>query len=195
MIARAATRLFIERGFDKVTVEEVAHAAEVGRMTVFNHFPRKEDMFFDRHKEGSELLRLALVERPAGQSPIEALRLLAHRFVEEGSPYVRFTPGSQSFVETIDASDTLKARIRAIRDELAQMIAATMAEGAGRPADDVDAHLAADLLLATWTVAMNRAHRRFRAEQDPAAAAATLLALIDQGSIGVKAAVAGSPYV
>ncbi|TIV74470.1 MAG: TetR family transcriptional regulator, partial [Mesorhizobium sp.] len=46
-ISDTATRLFMERGFDHVTVDEIAEAADVGRMTVFNHFPRKEDMFFD----------------------------------------------------------------------------------------------------------------------------------------------------
>ena len=43
-ISNAATLLFFERGFDNVTVDEIAAAADVGRMTVFNHFPRKEDM-------------------------------------------------------------------------------------------------------------------------------------------------------
>ena len=46
--SNAATRLFWERGFDQVTVNEIAAAADVGRMSVFNHFRRKEDMFFDR---------------------------------------------------------------------------------------------------------------------------------------------------
>src|ERR1700721_2840635 len=62
-ISNVATRLFLERGFDQVTVDEIAAAADVGRMTVFNHFRRKEDMFFDRDEEGREMLREALRQR------------------------------------------------------------------------------------------------------------------------------------
>ena len=46
-IAQSARRLFLERGFDAVTVAEVARAADVAVQTVFNHFPTKEDLFFD----------------------------------------------------------------------------------------------------------------------------------------------------
>lgn len=193
-ISRVANRLFLERGFDHVTVEEIAAGAEVGRMTVFNHFPRKEDMFFDHDEQGRELLRAILRERAPDVSPGEALRRLAHHLVAEGSPYIRFTPGGQRSVETIEASETLKARVRALRDEVAQLIAVVMAEGAGREADDADAHLAADMLLATWSVALIQSHRRYRRDQDAARAAATFLALIDQGTLGVKAAMAGTPF-
>src|SRR3954471_6048854 len=93
-ISDAATRLFIERGFDNVTVDEIAEAADVGRMTVFNHFPRKEDMFFDRDEEGRETVREALRQRDSRVSPIETLRLLAHRLVAERRPYVEFSARS-----------------------------------------------------------------------------------------------------
>src|ERR1700712_2611092 len=112
--AFAADRLFQERGFENVTVDEIAAAADVGRMTVFNHFPRKEDMFFDRDEEGRELLREALRQRDPRVAPIETLRLLAHRLIAEQSPFVRFTAASQGFVETIEGSETLKARARAV---------------------------------------------------------------------------------
>src|SRR5580658_7093677 len=100
-ISNAATLLFVERGFDQVTVDEIAEAADVGRMTVFNHFPRKEDMFFDLDEAGREILRAALAKRDAKVAPIEAYRRLAHRLVAEGSPFVELTARSQAFIETI----------------------------------------------------------------------------------------------
>ena len=147
------------RGFDQVTVDEIAAAADVGRMTVFNHFPRKEDMFFDRDEEGREILREALRECNPGVAPIETLRLLARRLATEQSPFVRFTVESQGFIETIEGSETLKARATAIRDELAQVVGVALGKSVGRKPTDPDAHLAAGLLLATWTVALIQAHR------------------------------------
>jgi len=193
-ISTAATRLFFERGFDDVTVDEIAAAADVGRMTVFNHFPRKEDMFFDRDEEAREILREALRRRDPRVAPIETLRLLAHRLAAEQSPLVRFTTESQGFVETIERSETLKARARAIRDEIAQVVTVALCECVGREPADSDAHLAADLLLATWTVALIQAHRIFRQSRDTEKAKAAFLAIVDKGTIGLKAAMAGTPY-
>src|SRR3954471_6434628 len=105
-ISDAATRLFIERGFDNVTVDEIAEAADVGRMTVFNHFPRKEDMFFDRDEEAREMLRDVLRQRDPHVAPIEALHLLIHRLVAEHSPYVEFSAETQHFGETMGGSET-----------------------------------------------------------------------------------------
>jgi AcrR family transcriptional regulator len=193
-ISDVATRLFVERGFDHVTVDEIAAAADVGRMTVFNHFPRKEDMFFDRDEEGREILREALRQRDPRLAPIETLRLLAHRLVAEQSPLVKFTASSQRFIETIEGSETLKARARAIRDELAQVVTVALAECAGREPNDPAAQLAAGLLLATWSVAFIQAHRTFRRRRNKEEANAAFLAIVDQGTIGLKAAMAGTPY-
>ena len=130
-ISNVATQLFIERGFDHVTVDEIAAAADVGRMTVFNHFPRKEDMFFDRDEEGREILREALQRRDPRVAPIETLRLLAHRLVAEQHPAVEFSARSQGFIETIEGSETLKARARVIRDEFAQVARVALSECVG----------------------------------------------------------------
>lgn len=194
-ISNAATRLFWERGFDAVTVDEIAAVAGVGRMTVFNYFPRKEDLFFDRYEEGRALIDGALRQRDPNVSALETLRRLAHRLVAERAPYVNFSAESQNFVRTIAESETLKARARAIRDELAAVVAATLAESAGRDARDPDAQLAATLALATWGVALVAAHQAFRTHRDVDAANAVFLALVDRGMAGLHAAMAGTPYV
>ena len=193
-ISDAATRLFVERGFDHVTVDEIADAADVGRMTVFNHFPRKEDMFFDRDEEGREILREALRRRDPRVAPIETYRLLAHRLVAERSPYLSFSAEGQGYIDTVEASETLKARARAIRDELAQVVTVALSECTRREPTDPDARLAADLLLATWTVAFIQAHQTFRRRRDAEEAKAVFLAIVDKGTIGLKASMAGTPY-
>ncbi|MFS8049508.1 TetR/AcrR family transcriptional regulator [Rhizobium sp. BR 314] len=193
-ISNVATHLFLERGFDHVTVDEIATAADVGRMTVFNHFPRKEDMFFDRDEEAREMLRDVLRQRDESIAPIEAYRLLAHRLVAEQHPAVNFSARSQGFIETIEGSETLKARVRAIRDEIAHVVMTALAESAGQQPDDPDAKLAASLLLATWTVAFIQAHQTFRQKRDTKRATDAFLAIIDKGAVGQKAALAGTPY-
>lgn len=194
-ISFVADRLFQERGFDNVTVDDIAAAADVGRMTVFNYFARKEDMFFDRDEEGREILRDALLRRDPKTSPIEALRLLAYQLVAEKRPYVEFSKRSQGFIKTIEGSETLKARARAIRDELAQVVSVALSESAGRGPDDPDARLAAALLLATWSVAFIEAHRTFREGADTKAAELEFLSIVDKGTIGLNAILAGTPYI
>lgn len=189
-ISVAASRLFRERGFDRVTIDEIAAAAEVGRMTVFNHFARKEDLFFDREDEGRGLAREAL--RAGGADPIETLRRLAHRLIAEGRTFLRFTPESREFVEAVEASAALRARAREIRDELATFIAGEIARAGGSAADDPGLQLTAGLVSATWAVAFSTAHRLYRERGDEREAVAVFLALIDRGSAAARAALSGS---
>ena len=46
LIRDTAVRLFMERGFDQVTIAEIAREADVAEATVFNHFPSKEDLVY-----------------------------------------------------------------------------------------------------------------------------------------------------
>ena len=195
-ISDVATRLFFERGFKEVTMNEIAEAADVSRMTVFNHFSRKEDLFFDLDEEAREDLLAALQKRDPGTPPVEALRLFAHWAVATGRSYVRFyEANTDKFMATIQASDALKSRARAIRDELADLLAIALAKTANRYQPDPAANLAASLLVATWEVAILEAHRIFHQSRDIEKANKAFLALIDQGARGLKAAVEGSPYV
>lgn len=194
-ISDVATCLFMERGFDKVTVDEIAEAADVSRMTVFNHFSRKEDMFFDLDDEGREDLMAGLQKRENRTSPIEAVRLFAHWAVAEKRPYVRFSEkGTEKFLQTIQASEALKARARAIRDELTDMLTVGLAKAADRRLPDPAASLAASLLVATWVVASLEAHRIFIESHDAEKSNTAFLTIVDQGVKGLKVAVEGTPY-
>jgi AcrR family transcriptional regulator len=194
-ISDIASRLFVERGFDQVTVDEIAEAADVARMTVFNHFSRKEDMFFDLDEEGREDLLAALEKRDADTSPIEALRLFAHWAIAEQRPYIRFFEGgSERFLVTIQASEALKARARAIRDELTDMLTIALLKAVARRQPDPAANLVASLLVATWEVAFLEAHRIFHQSRSIKKANTAFLSIVDQGTRGLKAAVEGSPY-
>ncbi|MET0424531.1 MAG: helix-turn-helix domain-containing protein, partial [Actinoplanes sp.] len=73
-IADVATGLFLERGFDDVTIVEVAAAAGVSKVTVFAHFDRKEDLLLDRLPDVVEIARAAVRERAGEVGVVEAIR-------------------------------------------------------------------------------------------------------------------------
>ena len=177
-----------------MTIDEIAEAADVSRVTVFNHFRRKEDMFFDLVEVWRDDILGALSQRQSVESPVEAFRRFAHDAIAQKKPYVEFSPRSQQFDEALGASETLKARWRAIRDEAAEAFAGVLSELSGSDGPD-DAHFAAHLLAATWSAAMARGHAVFRTSQDTRTAEATFLALTDKGCAGVTTAMAGTPYV
>ena len=195
-ISDIASLLFIERGFDAVKIEEIAEAADVSRMTVFNHFSRKEDLFFDLDQVGREDVVAAVMHRRAGTPPVEALRLFAHRAIAEKRPYVRFfEEGTDRFMATIQASEALKARARAIRDELTDTLADALARSISRTLPDPSASLAASLVIATWEVALFEAHRILKQSMSIPEANAAFLLLIDQGTKGVQSALEGTAYL
>src|SRR3954468_6118357 len=74
LIAETAQRLFRERGFDAVTVVDVARAADVSEGTVFNYFRTKEDLFYGQMETFEARLVEAVRSRPAGQPVLTAFR-------------------------------------------------------------------------------------------------------------------------
>lgn len=193
-ISNVATQLFTERGFENVTVAQIAVAANVAKMTVFNYFARKEDLFFDREDESRELARAALAERPSRESPVDALRRLAHELVEKEHPFAKFTGGSSRFWRTVEQSPALQARAREMRDELVHDLAKLIAEAVGDSRPDALAQLAAASVVTTWTVAYTQAQRRQRQGGTSDAARSVFLDLIDRGFAGLRASMKGTPY-
>ena len=191
-ISDVATQLFIERGFDNVTLAEIAQAVGVSKMTVSNYFARKEDLFFDRQDEARELVRAALATRPHGETPVEALRRLARRLLDEEHPFAKFTPGTAHFWRTVKQSETLRAWGRELFDGLEKDLGEMLAESAGAAPGEPRARMIAAMILAAWRVAYAEASRRRRPTTAPRT---TFLALIEQAFAGIRAAAKDTPYV
>ena len=187
-ISDVATELFFARGFDAVTVEEVAAAANVSKMTVFNYFARKEDLFLDREGEVQLLLRQALGERPKGQSPLDALRLLVARLYEQKHPFARIDGQTLNWWRVVAASPSLGARVRQIGDEAVERLAIEL----GGPKPDGLARLVAGMIVLTWRTAYEEAMRAFERGASAKKANAAFMALIDRGFMAVRALEAGS---
>jgi AcrR family transcriptional regulator len=190
-ISNVATLLFVEHGFDQVSVTDVAREAGVARKTVFNYFARKEDLVFDREDEVRELVRTALADR-GGQAPVRAFQSLMRRLVDQQHPVFRITDRPIRFWRMVAESPALTARACELQVTLADDLAAMMADAAGGPRSDPAAHLAATMLMATLVVGYREALRAFRANQKPEAA---LLHVMQRGFAGVDAALAGTPYI
>src|SRR3954470_5407116 len=104
VLSEGATRLFGARGFDNVTVAEIAAVANVSKMTVFNYFPRKEDLLFDRQEEAQELLEGAVRGRQPGETAVAALRRLALALLAQRHPLSGLRDGSEWFWKIVEES-------------------------------------------------------------------------------------------
>src|SRR5438105_860492 len=104
-IADKALELFAARGFDHVTVAEVAEAAGVSEKTVFNYFHSKEDVFYDEVDERKEALVAAIRDREPGESVLAALRRMDVADCGRMS-----SPGFAGFAQIIEGSPALRAK-------------------------------------------------------------------------------------
>lgn len=188
-ISDVATELFFARGFEAVTLDEIAVAAKVSKMTVFNYFARKEDLMLDREDDLKLLpFREALRERPNGQSPVDALRPLIHRLSDQQDPLARIDEHTVGWWRVVAASPSLQARLRELADEAAEGLAIELAG----PEPDGVARLMAGMLVLTVRTAREEAIRAFERGASAKTAHATFLALIDHGFLAVDQMAAGS---
>jgi AcrR family transcriptional regulator len=156
-IAEVAARLFLERGFDAVTVTEVAREAGVSSVTVFNHFPRKEDLFLDRAVDAVELLRSAVRDRAAGVDALASLREMTLGLVDAGHPLSGTNDRSIPFFRTVAASPALIARAREIASDLQRTLADELERD---PGFEGDATLLAAFFLAGYATVLVETARR-----------------------------------
>ncbi|MGW1731655.1 TetR family transcriptional regulator [Streptomyces sp. AM2-3-1] len=73
-VSDAAIAMFLERGFDKVSVAEVAAAADISKPTLFRYFPAKEDLALHRFADHEDEAARVVAARGRDESPLDALR-------------------------------------------------------------------------------------------------------------------------
>ncbi|MFB8279625.1 TetR/AcrR family transcriptional regulator [Nocardia colli] len=130
-IADAAMGLFGAHGFDRVTVAEVADAARVSINTVFNYFPTKEDLFFDRQAEAIDRLAGAVRQRAADESPAAAVRRLFLDELRRDEPTLGLSAEATIFWQLVDASPALQARLRLLGEQTEAALAEAITESIG----------------------------------------------------------------
>jgi AcrR family transcriptional regulator len=161
LIAATARRLFAERGFDGVTVAEIARAADVAEKTVFNYFPTKEDLFYSRLEAFEEELLEAVRGRAPGESVIAAFRtfIMRQRGVfnlgdDEASEQLR------TITRVITESPALLAREREVLGRYTEALAALIAEETGTDAGAVEPRVVAAALIGIHRSLIDYVRRR-----------------------------------
>ncbi len=144
-ISDVATKMFIERGFDHVTVMEVAAAADVSVATIFNYFETKEDLFFDREGAVIEAARRFILERKAGETITSVLHREFLIAIDAGLPQL-MTHGCH-FPRTIEGSSALRARLRLGFEKTEAALAETIAEETEAVTGDPTPQIAAAMLV------------------------------------------------
>ncbi|GAA3469949.1 TetR/AcrR family transcriptional regulator [Nonomuraea roseola] len=159
-IADMAMGLFMARGFDQVTVAEVARAADVSVNTVFNYFGTKEDLFLDRQEEVEDLQSRVVRERGKGESVVAAFRRDFMEAIEERDWRHGLNEGADVFGRLVGDSPSLMARFRELEHAQTQRLARTLAEESGADPDDLTPSLVAAQILETTRLLSRHATAR-----------------------------------
>jgi AcrR family transcriptional regulator len=158
-IVDAAAELFAERGFDAVSVMEIAKRAGVVEKTVFNHFPVKEGLVFDADPPMREALLAAVRRRPSGESVAAAAGTFVVTAMSMlGAPEA--ADGVAQLARIIRGSHVLQVREREILGELTNALADLIAEETGARPGQVEPWLAAHAVLGLYASLLELARDR-----------------------------------
>ena len=160
-ISDIATQMFVERGFDEVTIAQVADAAGVAKMTVTNYFPRKEDLVFDRAEAVVRQLADVISARAPGESMLAAIR----RDYADAVARADVTLGlsTPAFAQMILSSPVLLGRALEMLDQRERALGDAIAAEAGT--DNPQQWLVAALLASVHRVLSAEASERSLAGQ------------------------------
>ena len=160
-ISDVATEMFVARGFDEVTIAQVADAAGVAKMTVTNYFPRKEDLVFDRAEAVIRSLADVVACRAPGESLLDAIRRdYAERVARADVTLGLSTP---AFARMIEDSPVLASRGLDMLFQIERALGDTIATETG--ADNPQQRLVAAVLSSVHRVLYAEGSRRSLAGQ------------------------------
>ncbi|MFI7005618.1 TetR/AcrR family transcriptional regulator [Streptomyces sp. NPDC050145] len=187
---RTAVDLFLEHGYEQVSVAQIAEAAEVSKMTVFNYFKTKEDLLMGPMEEHVEDLAEAIRARPSGSSAVDATRAMVLRKIADRDPSIGLSEqGNElALIQLVQRTPVLarRAMLWSVRGERAAAIVLTEETG-----DALLSAVAAAQLSGVVGALMSEHHRRILAGESPAAVAADAgeraeraFALVEKGLSG-----------
>jgi AcrR family transcriptional regulator len=161
LLSDTATKMFVARGFDEVTIADIAAACGVSEKTVWNYFPAKETLLLDVEDATVDAVRR---EIGAGVPPVAAMlrvldRELAHTTDQLEADMAGATLVIQRFSELVDSVPSLRNYHRGMMDRLVDATAEAVAGTLGRAADDPETQIAATSLVGLFRIQF-RAIRR-----------------------------------
>jgi AcrR family transcriptional regulator len=170
-IAATARELFAERGFERVTVAEIARAAEVAEKTVFNYFPTKEDLFYSRLESFEEELLGSIRERAPDTTVLDACAgflltprgVFASRARDDRSAALEEL---RTITRVITESPALLAREQHVFERYTISLAALLAGETGARPEDVEARVVANALIGVHRALIDAVRRRVLAGED-----------------------------
>ena len=189
LIAQTARRLFGERGFDRVTVAEIARAADVSEKTVFNYFATKEDLVYWRLEAFESELLATIRDREPGESVLAGFRrfLLAQRgLLGQHAPEAR--EELTALTRMITESPALLRREAEVMAGYTAALAALIAEETGARPDDVRPRVAAHAMMGVHRALIDYTRGRIlaghagpRIGREARAQAERALAMLEEG--------------
>jgi AcrR family transcriptional regulator len=171
-ITRAAWKLFARRGFDAVTVADIARAANVSDKTVFNYFPTKEDLVFGAGMQRTAALIEAVRTRPPGASIVEPFRRWTMDYLDrvEHDPVDALT----AIPRLVMRSDALRVRLFVGWEQEAALLGPVIAEQVGESESELLPMVVARTLAWTHRVIFRAAFTRLIEGEEQAQVAADL---------------------
>ncbi|MFJ5801007.1 TetR/AcrR family transcriptional regulator [Streptomyces decoyicus] len=177
-ISEAALGLFVERGFDHVTIAEVAAAAEVSVNTLYNYYEAKEDLVLPPDQASPQRLADIVRARQPGESAARAVLDRLRDELRRRDRSVGLTAGFGRVFDMMRAAPTLTARLEDLGRQMTEALATVLAEETGAAPDDQMPRLVASQIGWFHSLVYAEIGRRIVAGEKPDAIAEAVLQLL-----------------